>query len=42
MKKHDIANDIFSFSFDDEEDEFLGSPAQGDGPALGDRPAPGD
>ena len=36
MKKHDIANNTPSFSFDDEDDEFLGGPAQGDEPALGD------
>ena len=38
MKKHDIANDTPRFPFDDEEDEFSGSPALRDGHGLGDGP----
>ena len=41
MKKHGIANDTPNFPSDDEDDEFLGGPAQGDRPALGDRHALG-
>ena len=40
MKKHDIANDTLSFPSDDEEDEFFGGPAQGDGSVSGDGHAP--
>ena len=39
MKKHDIANDTLSFPSNDEEDEFFGAPAQGDGSMSGDRHA---
>lgn len=42
IKKHDIANDTSSFPFDDEEDEFLGSPTQENGHALGDGPSTRD
>lgn len=41
IKKHDFTNDTLNFPFDDEEDEFLGCLAQGDGPAQGDGHAPG-
>ncbi|KAL6350513.1 hypothetical protein AAG906_019160 [Vitis piasezkii] len=35
MKKHDIASDVPNFPFDDEHDEFLGGPTQGDEHVLG-------
>ncbi|KAJ9684588.1 hypothetical protein PVL29_016853 [Vitis rotundifolia] len=31
IKKHDIANNTLNFLSDDEDDEFLGGPVQGDG-----------
>ena len=40
MKKHGIANDILSFLYDDENDESLSNPAQGDRLVLGDEHAP--
>ena len=39
MKKHGIANDTLSFLYDDENDESLSSPAQGDRLVLGDEHA---
>ena len=39
MKKHGIANDTPSCPSYDEENEFSGGPAQGDGSATGDRHA---
>ena len=40
MKKHGIANDTLNFLSDDENDESLSSPAQGDRFVLGDEHAP--